>query len=330
VSRANANLDAGGAKAEPSDRRRTEAETLGGRLAEAVAEPEVVASVAENGLRDLASERDRLGLVRVAPGLAPIVGVSFFLAERAGHAFARDTRGDSPMNVLLAVERLFSLPMLEARWLAMPALERLVTIDPERTWQLLRRASREAPEWISVDALAHPFGRGILDEPFRWAELGQLVFAPSSWERRLVASTIATLPFVDRRAGRDAIIAERGLPLIESLIGDERPEVQKALAWALRSLTLVDRGAVEAFAEREAEHALATNDGYRAWVIRDVLSKLEPDLAARLRQRLASVHRRPGSPATSAASSIARSFVEAGGVPPLGGEHVERIPVGAR
>ena len=41
--------------------------------------------------------------------------------------------------------------------------------------------------------LAHAVARGILAEPYRWAELEQLVYSPSRWERRLVGSTIATL-----------------------------------------------------------------------------------------------------------------------------------------
>ena len=34
-------------------------------------------------------------------------------------------------------------------------------VDTERTWQLLRRAAREAGDWITVDSLAHPYGKGI-------------------------------------------------------------------------------------------------------------------------------------------------------------------------
>ncbi len=35
------------------------------------------------------------------------------------------------------------------------------TAETERTWQLLRRAAREAGDWITVDSLAHPYGKGI-------------------------------------------------------------------------------------------------------------------------------------------------------------------------
>lgn len=305
------------------------AAALGRRLSEAITDPAALQAETDRGLRAMARPEERDALRRVAPGIGPVVGASFFLVQRTAGAFVRATRRDSPSNLLVACDRWFSLPMLEARWLAMPVLERLVVSDPERTWQLLRRASREASDWITVDALAHPVARGILAEPFRWSEIGQLAFAPSSWERRLVGSTIATIPFIDRSAGRQPAIAEQGLPILRSVIGDDRPEVQKALSWALRSLTRVDPQAVIDFCRREAAKAATERDGHRAWVIRDALVKLPSEEAAALRDRLAGIRRRPGEPSTSEAAAVARAFVGSAGVPPLGGPHVERIPIEA-
>ncbi len=82
------------------------------------------------------------------------------------------------------------------------------------------------------------------------------------------------MPFVDRRRGHGPEVGAHGLGLIGSLIGDAEPDVQKALSWALRSLTLVDAPAVAAFVEREATRAAGTSDGQRAWVLRDTLAKL--------------------------------------------------------
>src|SRR5262249_23560635 len=155
-------------------------------------------------------------------------------------------------------------------------MDRLVVDEPERTWQLIRRAAREADDWATVDALAHPAGKGILNEPYRWAELEQLVFSPRRWERRFVGSTVATIPFVDRKRGRTAEVAEHGIGLVRELIGDAEPDVQKALSWALRSMAMIDPAATTAFLNAEAETAAATDDGHRAWVIRDTLPKIDP------------------------------------------------------
>ena len=129
---------------------------------------------------------------------------------------------------------------LEPRWFAFGLLERTLDTETERTWQLLRRAARESGDWITVDSLAHPYGKGIAAEPYRWAELEQLVYSPSRWERRLIGSTIATMTHVDRRRGRDPEVAVHALPLLAQLMGDAEPDVQKALSWAYRSLTVVD------------------------------------------------------------------------------------------
>ena len=143
--------------------------------------------------------------------------------------------------LLFVADRLFHEVELEARWFAFGLLERTLATETERTWQLLRRAAREAGDWITVDSLAHPYAKGIAAEPYRWAELEQLVYSPSRWERRLVGSTIATMTHVDRRRGRDPDVAVHALPLLGQLIGDAEPDVQKALSWAYRSLTVVDR-----------------------------------------------------------------------------------------
>jgi 3-methyladenine DNA glycosylase AlkD len=284
-----------------------------GRSAGALTEdPEAAAAALEAGLGTLADEEYRQGQQFVAPGLGPVLGVRSPLLAAAGRSFRAAARDESPARLLLVADRLLRAEPLELRWFAFSLLDHLVRVEPERAWQLLRRAAREAADWITVDTLAHAVGRGILLEPYRWAELEQLVYAPSRWERRLVGSTIATIPFIDRRRGREPVTVERGLPLLGELIGDAEPDVQKALSWALRSLALVDREAVERFAHRETATAVATDDGHRAWVVRDALPKLDPTVGAALRARLERIRRRPGTPSTSRASTTAAEFAGLG------------------
>ena len=182
---------------------------------------------------------------------------------------------------------------------------------------MVRREAKTAGDWITVDNLAHVAGRGILAEPYRWAELEQLVYSPSRWERRLAGSTVATIPFVDRTAGRTPEIAARGLGIVGDLIGDSEPDVQKSLSWALRNLLSVDPGAVNSFLDREAATAAANDDGHRAWVVRDTFEKLPAETVARHRSTLADIRKRPGAPSTSRASAAAADFLGLGvGVPP--------------
>jgi 3-methyladenine DNA glycosylase AlkD len=227
-------------------------------------------------------------------------------------AFARATRQASSSELLFVAERLLRETEREARWFAITTLERSIATEPERTWQLLRRAAADADDWITVDTLAHPYGKGILAESYRWAEIEQLSVSPSRWERRLVGSTIATIPSVNRRLGRDAEVATHALPLLATLIGDEEPDVQKALSWAYRAMALVDLPATTQALEHEARIAAANDDGQRAWVVRDSLSKLADDDAVRIRAMLAGIRRRAGTPSTSRAAELAGRFAGMG------------------
>ncbi len=288
--------------------RRPVAEEIGRGLAEDISDPVAFAAALHDGFARLADPEYRAGQRRVAPGIGTIHGVRWPLIEAVRRGFRETTRRERTAGWLELADRLLREPQLEARWFAFGLLERLVDDDTERAWQLLRRAARDAGDWITVDSLAHPVGKGILHEPYRWAELEQLVFSPSRWERRLVGSTIATMPFIDRPRGRAPEVVTHGLGLIGEVIGDAEPDVQKALAWALRSLAGIDRPATTAFLDAETETAKATGDGHRSWVIRDALVKLDAGDADRIRTRIAGIRRRSGAPSTSHASEIASRF----------------------
>jgi len=288
------------------------AEALGTSLADSINDPDGFAAALRTGLDGLADPEYHEGQQTVAPGLGPTLGIRWPLLAAVTRSFRKETRRDRPTSLLFLADRLFREDYLEARWFAFALLERTLADDPERTWQLLRRGAREAADWITVDDLAHPYGAGIAAEPYRWAELEQLVFSPSRWERRLVPSTIATMTHGNRRTGRGPEVVERALPLLGQLIGDAEPDVQKALAWAYRSIAQIDRERTTAALREETERAVATDDGHRAWVVRDALAKLDPNDADDIKTRLAGIRRRPGAPSTSTASEVAARF---GGLP---------------
>jgi len=288
--------------------RRDPAEALGTSLADLSNDPDAFAAALKRGLADLADPEYLAGQQRVAPGIGAVHGVRWPLLAAVQRGFRNATRGDRPTALLFIADRLFREVELEARWFAFGLLERTLATETERTWQLLRRAAREADDWITVDTLAHPYAKGIAAEPYRWAELEQLVYSPSRWERRLVGSTIATMTHVDRRRGRDPDVAVHALPLLGQLIGDAEPDVQKALSWAYRSLTVVDAEATAAALRAETDRAARTADGHRAWVIRETLSKLDPVTADELRDRLAGIRRHAGAPSTSAAADTIAQF----------------------
>ena len=287
---------------------RDPAETLGTDLAELINDPDAFATALRRGLAGLADPEYLAGEQRVAPGIGPLHGVRAPLLTALQRGFRRASRLDRATPLLFVADRLFREPELEARWFALGLLQRTLDVETERTWQLLRRAAREAGDWITVEWLAHPYAQGIASEPYRWAELEQLVYSPSRWERRLVGATIAAMTHQTGGTGHAREVPERALPILRQLMGDAEPDVQKALSWAYRSLAAVDLLATEDALRTEADRAIATSDGHRTWVIRDTLGKLEATTADELRTRLSGIRRRTGAPATSAAATTAARF----------------------
>ncbi len=290
---------------------------LGRKAGDVAPDPAAAVEILRLGLPDLADPEYLAGRQHVAPGIGLVLGVRGPVLHAVSRGLRATTRRDRGSTLLDLAERMLGQAPLEFHWLAYDLLERTIATDPERTWQLVRAEAGTAADWITVDTLARVAGRGILAESYRWAELEQLVYSPSRWERRLVGSTVATIPFTDRTAGRTPAVARRGLALVRDLVGDAEPDVQRALSWALRSMVLIDLPATLAFLRAEASRAAATADGHRAWVIRDTFAKLPAPVVAELAASLAGVRRRSGTPSTSNASATAADFLGLGvGVPP--------------
>jgi 3-methyladenine DNA glycosylase AlkD len=289
-----------------------QAVALGEHLAELVAAPDEFVLAIRAGLGEIADPTYIAGVHSVTPGLGPVLGVRLPLLEAAHKQFRRATKRTATALILDVTDRLLMEEAADIRWFGMWNLERLLVTDPDQTWELMRCAAREAEEWVSVDTLAHAYAAGVLREPRRWSDLQTLVHSPSRWERRLVGSTIATLPHVRHAGAKDKGVASRGLMLIGLLIGDPEPDVQKSLSWALRSLVPIDTGAVVAFIEAETATARNTGDGCRAWVLRDALPKLPAETAGAIRASLEGIRRRPGTPSTSRAAVSAAESAKSG------------------
>ena len=262
----------------------------------------------------------------MAPGIGAVLGVRLPLITAVNRGFRGATRHDRATALLDVADRAACARKRSSsagwRSTSSHARSRRSRSAPGSAFA---RPPPEADDWITVDSLAHVAGRGILAEAYRWAELEQLVYSPSRWERRLVGSTIATIPYVNRRTGRQPGVAAHALPIIAELIGDAEPDVQKALSWALRSMSFVDEAATIAFLRREAATARDTDDGHRAWVVRDTLEKLPAATAEELRATVDGIRRRPGAPSTSRAAAAAAAFTGLGvAVPPADRPVVDR------
>ena len=214
-----------------------QARGLGLALAELIDDPESFTRTLTEGLEQLADEAYAIEQERVAPGSGAVIGTRWPLVHAVERALRRPLGESSSSSALWLAQRLAASEYREVRLFSLPCLERSLPDDPERSWQLMRRLGRGARDWISVDTLASVYAQGILLEPFRWAELEQLVYSKQNMERRLVGATLARMPYeIQGGAGRsEALDAGRALELISMLMGDADDQVQKALSWALGS-----------------------------------------------------------------------------------------------
>lgn len=283
------------------------AAAVGRDAAESLADPTLVVATVRTGIAAPVSAP--------ATGRGAVLGEERLLAALA-RGFIDATRGDPASALLDVAGALLRDPDRRLHRLALAVLERTVQVEPERSWQLLRAEARTAADTLAVAAIARPAAHGVLAEPFRWAELEQLMYSPSPWERRLAPGTVAVLPAAARRAGGPSALAAgdlaaRGLGIVRELIGDADPGVQHDLVRALRTVARLDPPAAAAFLQAEAGRAIAEGDGHRAPVLSAAMPRVAPPGAAALAAALAAVPRVPhvpGDPGTSRAAAAARGF----------------------
>jgi 3-methyladenine DNA glycosylase AlkD len=285
-----------------------DAHALGARLADLIDEPARFVSELTDGLRTLADPIYADARSFIAPGSDVPIGVRRPLLRAIEAELRTPLRETSSSIVLPLAQSLAADRWYEVRLLALPCLRRALPDEPERTWQVMRKLAYSARAWDETDALADAYAQGVLAERFRWAELEQLIYSAKPQERRLVGATIASMAHVLPRARRSVLATLPALTLIESLIGDADDQVQKSLSWALREWSTVDPAGVSTLLQVETVAARASGDGHRAWVIRDALPAVPPTEGERIKAQLEGIRRRPGSPSTSRAATLAAGF----------------------
>jgi 3-methyladenine DNA glycosylase AlkD len=293
---------------------RAEAMALGVQLADLTEEPEVLLVALREGLGRLADPVYTNMAERVSPATAAPFAVRGPLVAMVQRPLEKALQEGSSISALRLAQRLIQSDDRDLRLFALPCLRRALEPDPEQTWQLLRRMGRIANDWIEVDSLADIWSRGVLAEQFRWAELEQLLYSEHTFERRLVAATLATIPHRVPTSRRDELrpaAVERALEMVRLLMGDAQVMVQKALSWAIREWARVDADRTLDLLQRETAIAVRETDGARAWVVRDSLPNLPPAAAEELRAQLTSIRRDRNAPSTSIASGLAANFAAA-------------------
>jgi len=243
---------------------RQEAEGLGRSLADTVHDPDAFARELESGFERLADPDYQEGEQRIAPGLGPVLGVRWPLNAAVARGFRGATKGQSPTTLLYLADRLFRSEPLEMRWFAFGILERLVPDEPERAWQLLRRAAREAVPTTPREALADVLGETLDDLRAEQDPRRAVIAAYARMERALAAAGLPRTPseapeeYLDRAL--DAVeLSSRAAGRLTALfawarfsVHDVRPEMKDE---AIETLEQVHHELATAETAREAQLA---------------------------------------------------------------------------
>lgn len=200
------------------------------------------------------------------PTSLEILGVSAPNLRKVVRRLHQETREDEPDEILALAHGLRGTGLHECRQVAYELLGRRKDARALVDVLQVRALGEGNDNWASVDA----FSLLVSGPVWREGQIPQrevLAWTRSGdrwWRRTALVSTVA----LNMRSRGGSGDVPRTLAVCNVLAEDPDPMVAKALSWALRALTQVDRAAVEIFL---SEHG----DAVPALVRREVRNKLE-------------------------------------------------------
>ena len=209
--------------------------------------PALVAEI-DARLRAKANPERRRVAVTYFPTAMEVIGVSVPDLRAIARDVAKRLRSAPAGEVLALVEAVIDANTFEGRQLAYEVLSRHPAALAALTTERIERLGRGNDNWASVDAFATTIAgpawrKGQLDDEtvLRWAR------SPDRWWRR--TALVCTVALNQKAHGGKGDTA-RTLAICELLASDRDDMVAKALSWALRALSVVDRDAVVDFVRR--------------------------------------------------------------------------------
>lgn len=209
--------------------------------------PELVQEIDTRLRAHANAERQRVA-VTYFPTSMEVIGVAVPDLRAIARDVSKRLRGEPAEDVLALVEAVIDTNTFEGRQTAYEILSRHPAAMAALTTERVERLGRGNDNWASVDAFSVSIAgiawrKAQLDDDavLRWAK------SPNRWWRR--TALVCTVALNQKARGGKGDTA-RTLAICELLASDHDEMVAKALSWALRALSVVDREAVVAFLER--------------------------------------------------------------------------------
>ncbi len=185
------------------------------------------------------------------PSSFRILGVKVPDQRKVRKELSRRLKGSDPQHVISITKQLVDTKIFECQQVAYEILEKNKKARDALTLQDLEDLRKGLDNWVSVDTYSGylagvAWREGTIPDELieKWAR------SDDNWERRTaVVCTVA----LNQKARGGSGDPEKTLWVCEMVKSDKDDMVRKALSWALRELSKIDREAVVQFVDRHHE-----------------------------------------------------------------------------
>lgn len=220
-----------------------------------------------------ADKRYREGNATTAPSNLKMIGVRVPILRKIAKDWIRKNKEINEANFLRLLQGLWKKPIFELRSLAQELLMANKKCWLKFDWQIGESWLDDVDNWVHCDVLSWQiFGFLVLWDKSHLKNLKSYLEKPGKWHRR--AAIVSTLQLIRNKK----IKAEEVLAMIDEIIDDRDPMIQKAISWVLREIVR--------FGEKKpVEKYIKENQGQLAtYVIREVNNKIQTGLKSGKRQ----------------------------------------------
>lgn len=227
-------------------------------------------------LKKSADEKYRKGSVVSTPSSLRKLGVSVPIKRKIAREWLEENREMIEVDFLTLLNTLLQQPISEMRGLALELLWSNKKVLKDFDWQVAEKWLSDIDNWGHCDFLScNIFGFLVKQDQTHLKKLKSYLKKPGKWFQR--AGIISTLQLIRAKE----IDSEEVLAMINQIIDNQDPMIQKAISWVLREL-------VRAGYSREVEEYITKNQTRLAkYVTREVNNKLRTGLKSGKERRIA-------------------------------------------
>ena len=218
-------------------------------------------------LKQNADEEYRQGSKITTPSGLNFIGVRVPIIRKIAKDWIKGNKEITNAEFLDILQALWKQPLFELKSLAQELLITHKKYWKKFDWKIGESWLNEVDNWVHCDVLSWQIlGFLVLWDKSHLKNLKNYLKRPGKWHRR--AAIVSLLQLIRAKE----IQAKEVLAMIDRIIDDQEPMVQKAISWVLREM-------IRASNEKVVKKYLEQNQNRLAgYVVREVTNKLQTGL----------------------------------------------------